>query len=157
MILPTVGEISLAGVLSTELEGHLISHLGRFLRNPQVQVKALIRVAITGGVERPGFYVFPTDALLADAIMQAGGPAFDADMNEIRVERGTERVWEPAPLRAAIANGSTLGQLDIRDGDRVVVPRGASGGTLNSIQQGLGFVAFVLSVPFMLIGLTRIF
>ena len=157
LIIPTVGEIPLAGVLSTELQGHLISYIGRFLRNPQVQAKALIRVAITGGVAQPGYYVFPTDALLADAIMQAGGPVFDANMNEIRVERGAERIWEPAPLRAAVANGSTLEQLDLRGGDRVVVPRGGNSSTLNSIQQGLGFTAFVLSLPFMILGLTRIF
>ncbi len=114
-------------------------------------------MAITGGVAQPGFYVFPTDALLADAIMQAGGPAFDANMSAIRIERGTERIWEPAPLRAAVANGNTLEQLDLRAGDRVVIPRGGNSGTLNSIQQGLGFTAFVLSLPFMVLGLTRIF
>jgi hypothetical protein len=78
-------------------------------------------------------------------------------MDEMRVERGTERVWEPAPLRAAVARGSTLEQLEFRAGDRVVVPRGGSSGTLGSIQQGLGFTAFVLSLPFMIVGATRIF
>ncbi len=157
LVIPTVGEIPLAGVLSTELQGHLISYISGLLRDPQVQAKALIRVAITDGVAQPGFYVFPTDALLADAIMQAGGPVADAKMSEIRVERGTERIWEPAPLRAAVANGSTLEQLDLRGGDRVVVPRGGNRSTLNSIQQGLGFTAFVLSLPFMVLGMTRIF
>lgn len=157
LIIPTVGEIPLAGVMRTELQGHLVSYISRFLRDPQVQVKALMRLAITGGVTQPGFYVFPMDGLLADAIMHAGGPAADADMNAIRIERGTERIWEPALLRAEVANGSTLEQLNLRDGDRVVVPRGANSNTLNSIQQGLGFMAFVLSLPFMVLGLTRIF
>ena len=55
LIISTVGEIPLAGVLSTELQGHLISYISRFLRNPQVQAKALMRLAITGGVAQPGF------------------------------------------------------------------------------------------------------
>ncbi len=49
LIIPTVGEIPLAGVLSTELQGHLISYISRFLRNPQVQAKALIRVVSPQG------------------------------------------------------------------------------------------------------------
>jgi polysaccharide export outer membrane protein len=156
LTLSMIGEVPLTGVLRTELAGHVADYLGRFLRDPQVQARALISLAVVGGVLQPGFYTFPADALLSDVIMGAGGPASDANMNNISVERGRQVTWEPAQLRQALAEGTTVEQLSLQAGDRVVVAQGGSG-TLGSLQQVLGFTALVLSLPFMVVGATRIF
>jgi polysaccharide export outer membrane protein len=122
--LPTVGEISLAGVRRTDLEAHLTRELGRFLKDPVVQAHALIRVSVAGQVVRPGYYAVPVDLVLADAVMLAGGATSDARVDRLQVLRGTSALWSGAALQAQIARGATLDDLGMRAGDRIQVPGG---------------------------------
>src|SRR5687767_10452918 len=71
--LPDIGEISLAGVARSGLEAHLTRELGRYIKDPVVEARALIRVSVAGEVTRPGFYAVPIDLVLPDALMLAGG------------------------------------------------------------------------------------
>src|SRR6266513_2333202 len=74
LTLPTVGEVSLAGVLRCELQDYLARRLGQNLRDPVIHARAYVRLSIDGAVVRPGFYAIPAEALLSDALMAAGGP-----------------------------------------------------------------------------------
>jgi protein involved in polysaccharide export with SLBB domain len=125
--LPEIGEVSLAGVLRAELRQHLTDQLGRFIRNPDVTAESMIRLGIMGHVNSPGFMVLPSSMLLEDALMEAGGPARDANLDRIRIDRGGETVWEGAPLQDALTQGLTLDQLSLRAGDRIDVPQASSG------------------------------
>jgi polysaccharide export outer membrane protein len=120
--LPTIGDISLHGVLRSELEPFLAAEIGRYLKAPVVRAQALIRISVLGAVATPGYYVVPADALLTDALMTAGGPSSAAKFSAIRVERGKDRIWQGDPLQHAITEGRTLDQLSLRAGDRIVVP-----------------------------------
>ena len=122
--LPVIGDISLAGVPRSDLEAHLTRELGRFIKNPIIQARALIRVSVIGQVVRPGFYAVPIDLVLADALMLAGGATQDARVDQLRILRGTTSLWSGSSLQAAIARGSTLDDLGMRAGDRVEVPKG---------------------------------
>jgi protein involved in polysaccharide export with SLBB domain len=119
--LPVFGEISLQGVLRSEIEEHLESQLGTMLRDPDVTAQSLLRLSIEGAVGSPGFFVLPADALLSDAIMAAGGPA-GADYEKLRIERSDDVVYRGQTLQAALAAGRTLDQLSLQAGDRFVVP-----------------------------------
>src|SRR5438445_13714728 len=66
--LPAIGEISLAGVRRTDLEAHLTRELGRYIKNPVVQARALIRISVVGEVTRPGYYAVPSAPVVADAL-----------------------------------------------------------------------------------------
>jgi len=123
--LPAIGEISLAGVTRSDLEAHLTRELGRFIKDPVVQARALIRVSVVGEVTRPGYYAVPTDLVLADALMRAGGATQAARVDRLRVLRGNSSLWSGSELQAAIARGATLDDLGIRAGDRIQVPGGA--------------------------------
>jgi protein involved in polysaccharide export with SLBB domain len=123
--LPVIGEISLAGVPRSALEAHLTRELGRFIKDPVIQARALIRVSVIGQVVRPGFYAVPIDLVLADALMLAGGATQDARVDQLRILRGATALWSGSTLQAAIARGSTLDDLGMRAGDRVEVPKGA--------------------------------
>jgi protein involved in polysaccharide export with SLBB domain len=140
--LPDIGEISLEGVLRAELRQHLTEQLGRFIRNPDVTAASMIRLGIMGHVNTPGFMVLPSSMLLEDALMEAGGPARDADLDRIRIERGGETVWEGAPLQDALIQGLTLDQLSLRAGDRIDVPKASSG-----VFSWSGLRAALLTVP----------
>jgi polysaccharide biosynthesis/export protein len=122
--LPVIGAISLKGVQRNALGAHMTQALGRYLKNPVVHARALIRLAILGAVLRPGFYAVPTDLVLADALMVAGGPTQEARVDKLRIQRGHARIWSGAKLQAAIARGATVDELHLRAGDGIEVPRG---------------------------------
>ena len=122
--LPDVGEISLQGVPRSEIEAHLTRELGRFLKDPVVEARALIRVSVLGEVMRPGYYALPVDLVLADALMVAGGATTDARVDQLRILRGNSSLWGGDDLQTQIAHGATLEQLGLRAGDRIQVPRG---------------------------------
>ena len=123
--LPAIGEISLAGVRHSDLETHLTRELGRFIKDPVVQVRALIRVSVVGEVTRPGYYAVPADLVLADALMLAGGATQNARVDRMRILRGTSALWSGNRLQTEIARGATLDELGIRAGDRIQVPKGS--------------------------------
>jgi len=120
--LPNIGEISLAGVRRTDLEAHLAQALKRYINDPVVQARALIRVSVVGEVTRPGFYAVPVDLVLPDALMLAGGATQAARVDRLRILRGNAALWDGAPLQTQIAHGATLDQLGIQAGDRIQVP-----------------------------------
>lgn len=121
--LPEIGEISLEGVPRTEIEAHLTKELGRFLKDPVVEARALIRVSVLGEVVRPGYYAVPVDLVLADALMVAGGATTDARVEQLKIMRGSAALWSGNRLQSEIARGATLEQLGMRAGDRIQIPR----------------------------------
>lgn len=132
IVLPEIGRIPVEGVLRSELQTHLTEQIGRFIRDPVVQVRALVRVQILGAVGSPGFYPVPSDLLITDVLMLAGGPEASAKIEGIEIRRGTEVIWEAEGLREALIEGRTLDQLSVRAGDSIFVPEQRSG--LASIQ-----------------------
>jgi len=120
--LPNIGEIPLAGVSLNDLEAHLTRELGRYIKDPVVQARALIRVSVVGEVSRPGFYAVPVDLVLPDALMLAGGATQAARVDQLSILRGNASLWSGSDLQAAIARGATLDELGVRAGDRIQVP-----------------------------------
>ena len=119
--LPGLEEISLNGVLRSELEGYLTKQISRYLRDPRVEATSLIRLAVLGEVVRPGFFAMSSDVLVSDAIMVAGGPSAEADVNRISVRRGAVELLRSDAVRQAMVSGRTLDQLHLRAGDEIVV------------------------------------
>ncbi|MGH7699668.1 MAG: polysaccharide biosynthesis/export family protein [Gemmatimonadales bacterium] len=149
--LPGIGDIPLAGVSRAEVEAYLTRELGRFLRNPVVRARALVRIGILGEVVRPGFYAVPADLVLADAVMVAGGGTTEARLDALRVERGGALLLTPDALRRALAAGGTIDHLGLRAGDHIVVPRRRDPGSTARI------LGILLAVPAAIWGLTQLF
>lgn len=119
--LPNASEISLAGVLRSELQAFLSKEIARYVREPVIQTSSLIRLAVLGEVTRPGFYAVGSDALVTDVIMLAGGPNAEADLRKVSVRRGAREVLTADRIDAAMAQGTTLDQLNLRAGDELVI------------------------------------
>jgi protein involved in polysaccharide export with SLBB domain len=147
--LPGIGAVTLAGVRRADLEAHLTRELARYLKNPVVHAHVLLRLSIVGEVEHPGFYAVPSDLVLADALMRAGGPTRDAVVTKLRIERDRARIWEGESLQQAIAQGRTIDQLGLRAGDRVVVPRAHNSETTVRI------LAALVTIPAAVFAITR--
>jgi len=137
--LPQLGPVPLRGVLRSELRERLQDHLARFLRQPVVQVRPLIRLLVEGDVVRPGFYVAAPEQPLADLITLAGGFTQRAKPLGMRVERGSTVLWSSEPLRQALGSG-----------DRVCVPQRRSG------ESGWRIAGLLLSLPFAVYTLSQI-
>jgi protein involved in polysaccharide export with SLBB domain len=150
---PTVGTLSLHGVLRSEFEPRVTEYLGQFLQRPVVRARPLLRLSIQGEVVRAGFYGVPADAVLADALMAAGGTTKDADMRKMRIERDGEAVWRGRPLQEAVASGRTLDQAFLRDGDQIVIAKRKTGG----FEGNLRFLWIVVSLAGGVYGLSRAF
>ena len=145
---PTLGPITLQGVLRSELESHLSTEIGRFIQTPRVQARALIRLSVMG-VGRPGFYTIPADVPLSDVVMLTGGPAAGADPGRIRIERGQNVLWSVEELLAPVADGRTLDDLGVQAGDRIILPEGPAPGGGGADSQILGRV--IQSFTFVLV------
>ena len=120
-VLGTFPDISLQGVLRSELQDVVEKHVRRFIKEPIVRVNALTRVSVMGAVGRPGFYFLDPDRLLTDAISAAGGPSAMADVERSTVRRDGREVIGQKNARQAIREGRTLDQLMIRSGDVITV------------------------------------
>lgn len=123
--LPQIGGITLKGVLRSELQDYLTESLGRFINRPQVRARSMIRLSIQGQVTRPGYYVVPAEVLIGEALMVAGGPAAEAEIDGLRVERGQRTIWDGTALQDEVAAGRTLDQLGLLAGDQLFLPRAA--------------------------------
>ena len=119
--LANIPDISLAGVLRSELQDYLTTQLARYIKHPDVQTTSLVRVAVMGSVAKPGFYQLPADLALADAIMIAGGPTTTADVDRTQVKRGADVIYSSQLLGQEVAKGATLDQLNIRPGDQILI------------------------------------
>jgi protein involved in polysaccharide export with SLBB domain len=118
---PELPPIGLTGVLRSELEPHLQRQLGRYVINPTVEAYSLVRVAVAGGVARPGFYEVRPDAPITDAVMYAGGLSADGDATKLSVRRAGRTMIPEGALRTQVAMGATLDDLNVRPGDELRV------------------------------------
>ena len=153
LALPVVGSVSLEGVLHSELETYLKGAIGKFVRDPIVHARSLIRVAILGEVNHPGYYTLSTQTLVTDALMFAGGPTHEAKLKGLRILRGDERVWEGAALEQAMTAGRTFDQLSLVAGDRIEVPKNGSFLNYNTVT----VLSLLIGLPSAIFGLTRLF
>ena len=124
-LLVTVGnlpDVSLGGVLRSELDDRINTHVARYLRDAVVRTNVLTRIAILGAVKVPGFYYAPPDRSVTDVVMLAGGPAPEANLNELEISRGQVKLMKEKESRQVMKEGRTLEQLDVRSGDEIVIP-----------------------------------
>lgn len=127
LVLPDMDTLSLHGVLRSELQDRLTTHVGRYIRNPQVVAQALLRVGILGAVARPGYYSIPATVALGDLPQVASGLAGDADLKKVSIQRNGNDLWPKDQLRRAMASGESVDQLGLKGGDEFSIGRRGGG------------------------------
>lgn len=143
-----IRQVSLDGVLRSELEHKLLSDLTEVVRNATVTARPLMRVAVFGSVLQPGFISVPRGITVDRVIMQAGGPAAVADMDKTTLVRGDTVLMRYDDLRLAIVAGTTLDQLGVQDGDALVVPQRGAPWDRGSVLQLVSLFMFPLLTIF---------
>ena len=131
--LPDLPDITLAGVLDSELHGYLKTQLAQYIRNPDVRAQALLRVSVSGDVASPGFYSIRTDTPVSDVIMTAGGPSSTADMRKVVLRRGSSVVVKKDGIQEAIRSEMTMTDIGARPGDELFIPTKPEGSNWQKI------------------------
>lgn len=153
VVLPKIGPVPLAEVRRADVERYLAQYIGRFIREPIVHAHALIRVGVFGEVAKPGYYAVPSEALIGDVLMSAGGPTQGAKVDRMTIERSGKTLYPSDSMRSAIARGVTIAELELQPSDALMVPK-ASGGTENWLRI-LGYGSSLLVAIFAVVRLGR--
>ena len=147
LALPQIGDVPLGGVLRAELQGRLAGYIGRYIRDPVVHARPLIRILVEGDVTRPGFYAVPPELPVADLVTAAGGLTQRAKPTAMRIERRDEVIWAGGLFQEALGRGLSLDQLSLRAGDRLFVPsRGDVGRTMGILAALAGISVAIITV-----------
>jgi hypothetical protein len=149
LMLPMLGAVPMHGVLRSEVEPYLTNQIATQIRDPYVHARALVVVAVSGGVLRPGYYSIPADALVGKAIDAAGGGALNGKITELKIVHNGATIWEGQALRNAISEGKTLDDLRVQPGDQIAV------GQKSGAAATLGMIALILSIPVAILSLTH--
>jgi hypothetical protein len=120
--LPNLPDISLAGVLDSELREHLTKEVGKYIKKPELNATSLLRLAILGAIGHAGFVTIPTDQAITDVLMASGGPVPTSDFNKTVVRRAGKVVVSPELFQEAVRANRTVGDMSLRDGDEIYVP-----------------------------------
>lgn len=121
LLYPIVGELDVRGMSVQDLRARIRAELGRLFTQPYVAVVPLFRVAVLGEVYRPGLYSVDPTLTVYDLVALAGGATRAANERDLRLIRAGELY--PLPLDARAISRSTLRELGVRSGDRLLVPR----------------------------------
>ena len=150
LTLPVIGAIQLKGVRRADVETYLSRQLGRYVKNPVVHAKVMVRLGVLGEVEHPGFYTVFSGAVVSDALMAAGGPTKDANFTGARIERDGQGLFVGSGFQDAFTRGLTIEGMGLRTGDRIVVPR------RNDTERTIRMVGILLSIPIAILGIRQL-
>jgi len=148
--LPRLEALPLAGVLRSELQGKLEGHLAKYLRQPVVQAWPLIRLLVEGDVAHPGFYAVAPELPLADVITAAGGLTPRSKPTSIRIERDGTKILSGPALVQAMGRGYSIDYLNLRAGDRVLVP------SKGDFARTAGIIGALVAVPVAIYTISRL-
>lgn len=116
-VLPRLGAIQVTTMSADSLRRFLIDSLGRYLRNPSIEVVPLRRVQVLGAVKTPGLYPVPSTVTIADVLALAGGATPDGRPDRAILRRNGE------DLRIKLNGATRLADTPIRTGDQIYVPQ----------------------------------
>lgn len=119
-------DVALAGVLRSELNTAVTNAVATVFRTATVQARPTVRVAVLGEVTTTGYLYLVGDATIDQALTRAGGPTGAGSIEGTRIMRGDTLLMASDRVMAALAQGSTLDALKLRDGDAIIVPAKAA-------------------------------
>ncbi len=148
--LPNIGDVSLHGVLRSELDSTVNAQVARSLRNVRVHAEPLMQVMVTGPVQVPGFHNVPPDMAITEVLMANARPLATAELSQTYVRRNGEEVIDADSLSVAIRSGATLDRIDFQSGDEfVVVDRKPPRNTWQTVAQVVGVISGLSGLIFL--------
>ena len=132
---PLIGTFNVKGKTIQQVNELFVKEYARFLKRPIVTVSLLaqrpLRLAIAGEVNAPGNYTLNPDLgdrkrpKITDLLEKAGGLTVSANVRDIQLKRSDnngERIYT-VNFWQLLQQGDLSQDLDLRDGDVVIVPK----------------------------------
>jgi protein involved in polysaccharide export with SLBB domain len=120
---PLFRSVQVGGVPFATAEANLRRFLSRFEENPEFVLEPLIRVAISGEVERPQVFAVRPETTIAEAVARAGGATEVGARNRIRVVRlGASGQQEQLVVNLTDPT-SGYGRIPVQSGDQIIIDR----------------------------------
>jgi polysaccharide biosynthesis/export protein len=126
--LPFIGGVPVAGRSIREVEADLNNRYSRYYKRPLVTVSLIkprsLNLAISGEVLRPGTYPIESPEQIptvTQLIQLAGGTTQSANLEQVQVRRSGNELQTVNLLRL-LKEGDIRENIDLRDGDTVVIP-----------------------------------
>ena len=124
--IPKVGAVSVAGVKFAQAEGVIKSAVGKYYKDFQLSVTMgqlrTITVYVVGQARRPGSYALSSTSTLSTGLFSTGGPSATGSMRRVQLKRAGQVVAE-FDLYAFLAQGNSVGDVKLVDGDVIVIPQ----------------------------------
>ena len=120
---PLYRAVQVGGVPFATAEANLRRFLSRFEENPEFVMEPLIRVAVSGEVDRPRVYALRPETSIAEAVAVAGGTTENGARNRVRVlrlEQGGQQRQLLVDLNDPAAGAA---MMPVASGDQIVVDR----------------------------------
>lgn len=121
IIVPGLATVDVRGVLRAELQQRAQDTFRQTVLDATVTVQPFARVAVFGAVTGPGYQQVSFDARVDELLTAAGGPVGDSRPDRFSIMRADTVLVSPEGVALAIANGRTVGDLALRDGDFLLV------------------------------------
>ncbi len=123
--IPQVGQVSVAGVHYSELEGHLKREISKIFRNFNVTANIgrlrSIQVVVVGNARYPGTYTISSLSTLVNAIFASGGPSPQGSLRHIQVRRDGATVTD-FDFYDLLIKGDKSKDVRLQSGDVLYIP-----------------------------------
>lgn len=121
IVVPGLAPVDVRGVLRSELQRRAQDTFRQSVLDATVTVVPFARLAVFGAVTNPGYQQVSFDARVDEVLMAAGGPVGDSRPDRFSIMRVDTVLVDADGVALAIANGRTIGDLSLRDGDYLAV------------------------------------
>lgn len=147
IILPSGDQISVAGLLRSELADSLAVRLRPYFVDPQVQTTTSIRVQIMGAVGNNGFFSAPATDLLSTVLMEkAGGISRNVNLAKSQIRRGDQVVVTGSEFQLALREGRSLDALSVQGGDEIFLAEKPSSNIFFRVLGAIGAMSSAIFV-----------
>jgi polysaccharide export outer membrane protein len=120
---PLYRTVRVGGVPFSTAESELRTFLSKFEQDPQFVAEPLVRVAVSGEVQRPQVFAIRPETSIAEAVAQAGGPTPTAQRDRVRVLRKDPNGGQHEILVSLLDPASPTTAVRVRSGDQIFVDR----------------------------------
>ena len=142
--LPMLGNVTLAGLSTTQAENVIAKRLQEkgFFNDPQVAVfvkeYATAGISVLGEVQKPGIYPLMGSRTLLDAISAAGGTTPKAGKSVTITHR--DELDSPKTILLSSENGHTMTNVSVHPGDTVEVSKAGMVYVIGAVKEPTGII-----------------
>jgi polysaccharide export outer membrane protein len=120
---PLYRSVQVGGIPFATAEANVRRFLARFEENPEFVMEPLVRVAVSGEVERPAVFAVRPETTIGEAVARAGGTNDAGARNRVRVLRLSPSGQQNVLLVDLNDPGGGASLMPVRSGDQIVVDR----------------------------------